>query len=56
MKQTNLIIKRNGEITKYKVVKKTQKSGNGCAVTLPKELLNKEVYIEYVKKGIKKWQ
>ena len=48
MKKDNLEIKKDGKLIKYKVVKTVTKSGTGGSVTLPKELIGKEVYIEYV--------
>ena len=42
----DLIIKINGEITKYKCYKKVVVSGGSGAITLPKQLVGKEVYVE----------
>ena len=47
MKKEDLIIKINGKITKMKVYKKVFVSGNGGAVSVPKELINKIVEVRY---------
>lgn len=49
MKNQDLIIKKDNEIIKYKSYKKVTKSGGSGAITLPRQLLGKIVYVEYVK-------
>lgn len=49
MKDKDFVIKVNGKITKFKSHRKVIKSGNGGAVTLPKELVGKVVYVEFIK-------
>jgi len=47
MDNKDLIIKSGVNISKYKCYKKVVKSGGSGAVTLPKELVGKIVFIEY---------
>ena len=47
MKEEALIIRKYGKIVKYQVYKKVFSSGGSGAVIIPKELVGKEVYIEY---------
>lgn len=47
MENNELIIRKNGEITKYKSSKKVVSSGNGACVYIPKELLGKEVNVSF---------
>lgn len=46
MGDNDLIIKINGEITKYKCYKKVVISGGSGAVSLPKKLIGKIVCVE----------
>ena len=48
MESKDLIIKIGGKITKYKCYKKVVNSGGSGAITLPKQLVGKIIYIEYV--------
>lgn len=48
MENKDLIIKIGKKITKYKTYKKVVISGGSGAITLPKELIGKIVYVEYI--------
>ena len=48
MENKDTIITINGKISKYKCYKKVVSSGGSGAVTLPKSLVGKEVYVEYI--------
>jgi len=54
MKSKDFITKINGLITKYKCYKKVIKSGGSSAITLPKELIGKIVYVEYIDENQKR--
>jgi len=52
-KDKNLIIKIGNKISKYKCYKKVMSSGGGGAISVPKSLVGKIVYVEYTDRGNK---